>query len=195
MHILNPRFEFLTAHELNFTSQFGEDGLIAAMLERIGMKNRWCFEVGAADGEFVSNTKRLRNAGWTSVLIECAERWLPDLRKLANERTFVIERKIEPDSLDEILTKCGAPEDMDLGVIDIDGQDYWCWKGMQKYRPRLMLVEFAPNNPDHLIPLGVNDHNQQSGLNVIVNLGIEKGYVPLIGTHCNVLFCREDELK
>jgi hypothetical protein len=54
----------------NEYSQFGEDGLVEAVFELIGTTNKWCFEVGAADGVFYSNTKRLRDQGWSAVLIE-----------------------------------------------------------------------------------------------------------------------------
>lgn len=60
----------LTRHAGNLTSQTGEDGIIAGILERIGTRNRWCFEVGAADGQRLSNTWALFRDGWQCVFCE-----------------------------------------------------------------------------------------------------------------------------
>jgi len=45
-------------------SQSGEDGIIEAIFQHILCTNTYC-EFGAGDGHFVSNTKRLRELGWT----------------------------------------------------------------------------------------------------------------------------------
>jgi len=173
------------------TSQNGEDGFIEAVFNRIGTKNKWCFEVGASDGIFYSNTKVLRDAGWNAVLIEAREDKFCELAKLRTEKVATIRSKIGMESLDQILHDEGAPLDMDLGIIDIDGQDYWAWAGMTVYKPRVMMVEpvAGGGNPDFLVPL---NGEGQSGINQIVALGEMKGYIPLLATHCNVLFCRED---
>lgn len=191
--ILDSRGDFLRDCGFNFTSQFGEDGYIRAVFEKIDVQNKWCFEVGAADGQFYSNTARLRNVLWNSVLIEADETQFAKLQTFANERTHCVNERIGPDSLDRILGEAGAPADLDFGVIDIDGPDYYIWQGLREFRPRVMLVEFSPyGRPDNLpAPHGTN----QAGLNPIVALGKEKGYVPLLHTFCNVLFVREDQLQ
>ncbi len=89
---------------------------------------------------------------------------------------------------------------MDLGVIDIDGQDYWVWDGMERYRPRVMLVEHAAGTHDQnkflkrdptamFIPEQGDSQKGQASFAAIVELGQSKGYTPLAVTHCNVLFC------
>lgn len=184
--ILDDRAQFLAGRGHNYTSQFGEDGLIAALFERIGIRNRWCFEVGAADGLFFSNTKRLRDEGWEAVLIEGDEDKFEKLFEHAGDHIYTVKEWICPDSLDLILATAGAPTDLDLGVIDIDGQDYWVWKGMQTYRPRVILIEYSPYGlDDYLVPEG---EAGQAGIDPIVRLGEAKGYTALCRTFCNVLF-------
>ncbi len=61
---------WLHGKALNVYTQFGEDGLIDAVFDRIGTTNRECFEVGASDGRWYSNTLRLREDGWGAVLME-----------------------------------------------------------------------------------------------------------------------------
>lgn len=190
MKIIYPHGAFLADRAANAFSQFGEDGLIAAVFERIGERNRWCFEVGAHDGRWLSNTLRLRQAGWSAVLIEADEEQFAKLKSHARENVFPVHDRIGPDSLDRVLAAHGAPADLDLGVIDIDGQDYWAWQGMTAFRPRVMLVEYSPYGTVEDFP-GLGEEGQ-AGINPILRLGAEKEYIPLAVTICNVLFVRAD---
>lgn len=185
---ISPHGEWLLGRQRNDTSQFGEDGLIEAVLARIGETNRWCFEVGAADGLFFSNTKRLRDAGWKAVLIEADERLATECQKFASDKVSVVHERIGSVSLDAILARCGSPADPDLGVIDVDGQDYWIWEGL-KARPRIMLVEFGYwNTTGKVPPRDSREVALQAGLETICDLGRQKEYQPLVSTYCNVLF-------
>lgn len=188
--IPDDRASWLLGRAANVTSQFGEDGLIAAALDRFGITNRWCFEVGAHDGLFYSNTKVLRDDGWDSVLIESDDGRYARLAKLADDRTRCIHETVGPHSLDRILKECGAPCDLDFGCIDIDAQDYWVWDGMKLYRPRLMLVEFERSEVQYIPDFGAT--TGQATLEPILKLGMHKGYMPLAITEVNVLFSRED---
>ncbi len=96
-------------------------------------------------------------------------------------------------TIDDILARDQAPYDMDLGVIDIDGQDYWVWSDMTLYAPRVMLVEYAFRNLGDFSPSrGGEGQCERSAL---VDLGTSKGYRALAATPCNVLFVREDVAK
>jgi hypothetical protein len=120
------------------------------------------------------------------VLIEAEAEHYEKLRLLASEKVFTVPRRIAHNSLDGILRNCGAPADMDLGVIDIDGMDYWAWHGLRDFRPRLMLVEFAYRSEDEPEFVPVNEG--QANYKAILRLGIEFGYEPLAKTQCNLLF-------
>lgn len=191
-----PRGRFLKGCGANYTSQFGEDGLIETAFAEFGIRNRWCFEVGAHNGLLFSNTHRLRCAGWNAVLIEADAERFAELLRNQSGTCHVVHERIEGDALDRILARYGAPAGMDFGVIDIDGQDYWAWEGMREYRPRLMLVEFDYGSDEPEAPDTFPERGQagQASLKAIERLGHEKGYVPLARTICNLLFVRGDEL-
>ena len=98
--------DWLDDKAANVTSQFGEDGLVAATLDRIGVQNRWCFEVGAADGMFYSNTKQWRDAGWHAVLIEADDALADQLRGFNSNTVQVFNSRVEPWTLDDTLEAC-----------------------------------------------------------------------------------------
>lgn len=187
--IIDARADWLHGQERNDTSQFGEDGLIQAVFAKCGDTNRWCFEVGAADGLFYSNTKRLRDLGWNAVLIEADGKLAEECRRFESNKVQVIHERISGEALDAILSRCGCPQNPDLGVIDIDGQDYWTWKALV-CRPRVILVEFMYVNQNMTDPgfIPQQGGEGQAGLDAILELGQEKGYVALAQTVCNVLF-------
>ncbi len=188
--------ESLLGSESNVHSQFGEDGLLAALFARIGIDNQWCFEVGASDGLIYSNTKVLRDAGWSAVLMESSETMVMHLTAVASRESnsHVVGVEVGGDVLlDDLLEYAEAPHDMDLGVIDVDGQDYWLWHDMALFAPRVMLVEYALRNEGSFVaPRGGKGQSQRTA---IVELGDSKGYRALAATPCNILFVREDVLK
>ncbi|MDQ3246759.1 MAG: FkbM family methyltransferase, partial [Pseudomonadota bacterium] len=80
------------------------------------------------------------------------------------------------DSLDSILTEHGLPTNVDLVCIDVDGQDFHIWRGLQKFAPRLVVVEYNPTIPLHIELIGDGKGNNVgcSAL-ALARLGREKG--------------------
>jgi hypothetical protein len=180
----------------NVTSQFGEDGIVDAIFERIGTTNKWCLEVGAADGRWFSNTYRLLSQGWHGVLIECdavqykklAERWPGHLCF-----NLAIEAKGK-NSLDNILAGCNAPKELDLISIDIDGDDYHVFKELKEHSARVVILEhcFDAARPRHYVP--VPGDRFQAGQCAVKELAEEKGYEVVAVTACNSI-CVKKELS
>ncbi len=179
----------------NVYSQFGEDGVLKEIFRRIGTTNKQCFEVGAADGKWFSNSRRLIDGGWSAALIESDEKNWAELDKLDNPpRINVVHGKAEPSgpsSLDSILGQCGFVADMDLGVIDVDGQDYYLWNGMLKFRPRVMVVEYDRFADNAFVP----DLNGlgQAGVDALCSIAVSKGYLNVARTETNAIFVLNSE--
>ncbi len=178
-----------TAVSQNIYSQYGEDGIIAEIFRRIGTTNKQCFEVGAADGKWFSNSRRLIDEGWRAALIEADEKNWPELDKLDGERVTVVHGRAEAsgaNSLDSILTQCKFDARPDLGIIDVDGQEFYLWNGMLKFRPRVLVVEYDP----HVDPAFVPDLNGagQAGLHAILSIAASKGYMNVTSTATNLIF-------
>lgn len=191
-----PRFaKFCSSFEpFNLYSQFGEDSIIKALFDRIGASNKWALEVGAHDGIFMSNTRRLiETEGWGAVLIEMDDEQYQHLAEnyRDNDRVFTVHRKIDGDStIDSIIDILGVHPAMDLMVIDIDGQDYWALYDL-KATPRVLMVEFSPNDKDaHFFP--ERDGEGQAGEQAIRDLLELKNYIPICSTLVNCIAVRWD---
>ena len=177
----------------NDYTQFGEDGLIEACLSHIGETNRQCFEIGAADGLFFSNTLRLREQGWEALLIEGNWDLFQKLDATYGDAAWCIYESCE--DLHQPLDYAKFESTPDLGVIDIDGQDYWLWHDLTEYKPRVMMVEISTRGKESGIPKRGEAFPSQAGLTAITELGKNKGYTLVAHTYCNALFVDTEELR
>jgi hypothetical protein len=185
---------WLDDHDKKVFSQRGEDGRIEKILEVISENDNWCVEFGAWDGIYNSNVYNLiKNKSFKSILIEGSSAKFEDL--CSNMKNFPAETINalvgfeKRDSLDRILEKTKVPLNFDVLAIDIDGNDYHAWNAVEKFRPKLVVIEFNPTIPDEVefIQDPVPHLNHGSSALSLVNLAKTKNY-ELVTTTLNNLF-------
>ncbi len=192
----------LKRNQTSANSQFGESAIVSGILEAIGTTNKWCLEVGAGGGVQYSNTRHLIEQEWQAVLIECNSKKYNNLEKIS-PKSHCFCMAIQPTgahSLDAIMDLCHAPEVLDLMSIDIDGQEWYIWKHLEKHSARVVIIEYAPYiwwkrgrtkiDPGYIVPLGKTG---QSGITAMSILANDKGYDVVAVTACN-LICIKKEL-
>ena len=84
--------EILNKYSKKIYSQFGEDGIILEILNRLGSQNldNWCVEFGAWDGIHLSNTFNLVQQGWNAVYIEGDKSRYKDLIRTSKKYTKIL---------------------------------------------------------------------------------------------------------
>jgi hypothetical protein len=191
----------LQQYARNITSQFGEDGIISEILQRLGIVQGYCVEFGAWDGMQFSNTWNLwHNQGWQALLIEGNPEKAQALRKLtkAFPQVVSLQRLVshhDIDRLDAILTQSGTPTNFELLSIDIDGNDYHVWKHLVQYEPKIVIIEHNPTIPPHINFVDIPG-NQTFGCSAraLYCLGQAKGYTLICCTLTNSFFVRSELL-
>jgi hypothetical protein len=194
---------YLSNFAENVTSQYGEDGIVSKILNVIGYRNKWVVEIGAWDGKYLSNSWNLTSrAGWHGVLVEGDEQRCVrlrencvDLPKVTVKRAFVGFDTVASNSIDRILAETSIPEDFDLLSIDIDGNDYYVWQSMRRYRPRVVIIEYNPTVSNDVVFVQDADDrvNQGCSLAALIHLGKDKGYELACVTAVNGIFVCVDE--
>lgn len=182
------------------TSQFGEDGIIRSIFERIGTTNKWCIELGALNGTHHSNTRRLiTEEGWSAVLIEADPTYFEKLTQVYKDtpNAHPVQKFITfegKDSLDSVLAETPIPKDPDLLSLDIDGNEYHVWDSLHTYAPRALVVEFNPSIPNEVTFIQPRDMRvfQGSSLRALVSLANKKGYELAATNDTNGFFVRND---
>lgn len=180
----------LANHAFNKYSQFGEDGMIEHVFEQIGTTDRFCVEFGAADGVSCSNTKRLRDAGWSALLIEADPARFADLVDEAGDTHQCVNTYVTPENLDHYI----AGRQVDFMSIDVDGDDYEIFAALEA-RPKLVCIEYNASIPPH-ISLRQSHHGDSFGASAraLVDLARTKGYELLEVTRGNLLFVAASEV-
>jgi hypothetical protein len=184
----------------NVHSQKGEDGIVAKILEILGTTRGWCVEFGAWDGEHLSNTYNLiANRGFSAVLIEGSpERFEVLARRFrANPNVIPVHAFVgftADDGLDEILAATPIPVDFDVLSIDIDGNDYHAWKAVERYRPKLVVIEFNPTIPSAVEFVQQADMRVNHGSSILSMslLAKAKGYELVSATDYNCFFVAQE---
>lgn len=177
----------LEAHERSVFSQSGEDGVLAKIFEVIEPTNRFAVEFGAGDGVKNSNVRNLVvNDGWGGLLIEGDEEKARELA--ANYAAFPKVRTLHawvfPGNIELLFEENGVPADLDLLVIDIDSNDYYVWRAIRDYRPKVVVIEVNPffPPPQRMVidfhPMNYWDRTDYFGasLQSLYELGEKKGY-------------------
>jgi hypothetical protein len=173
-------------------SQFGEDGMIAYLLERVGAPHKTAVEFGGWDAEHWSNTALLRlEHGWTVKLIEAdPERYSNIQRQLNGSTSSVVCAKVTPANVSSWLE--GEP--IDLLSIDVDSEDARIFYGLQlEVMPRVVVIEYNPTVPPHLDLASKSDRTTfaSSALH-LKRLGQRKGYTAVGKSPANLFLVRDD---
>lgn len=184
----------LNKYEYQVYSQNGEDGIIEEIFKRIGTSSKFFVELGVENG-LECNTAFLLIKGWRGAWIEGSKKYVDQINKrffsLINSRTLKVkEAFINSENIESLFLKLKVPDEFDFLSIDIDGNDYWVWKAISKYRPKVVAIEYnamypanvkwvMKYNPNHI--WGKNSH-QGASLRSLEVLAREKNYI-LVG--CN----------
>lgn len=190
------KYHWLADRAFNHTSQFGEDGIIEAIFERIGTTNKYVVDVGAGDGLMFSNSRWLIEQGWSAALFECDEsRWKQCVENSGRfweevSCTWVAIESAGENSLDSRLSRLHAPTEPDLLSLDIDGQDYWVFNSLLKYKPRVVVIEYDPNVDPAFIP--EPNGPGQAGIEAIMWVAQTKNYVPVGRTQTNLILVKRE---
>lgn len=185
----------LNDYSFNVFSQTGEDGIIEKILDILSEKDKWCVEFGAWDGKLFSNTCNLiMNKDYYSVQIEGNQEKYKELCNTYQNKNVICNNQFvgfdKNNNLDTILSETDIPQNFDFLSIDVDGNDYHIWSCMEKYRPKLVCVEYNPTIPNEVEFVQEKNINVNQGASILsfVKLAQSKEYELICATMINAFF-------
>lgn len=184
----------LSGYERTLYSQNGEDGIISKLVQLIHPKPGFCIEFGAFDGVTGSNTYLLRRQGWDCLLLDRGY----DVPEYKLRKEYITAQNIN-----QLFEKYGVPDQVDLMSIDIDFNDFYIWKAMdKKYNAAIIVLEYnasIPPNEDKVVkyhPYYIGDGTNYFGGSILAmyRLGRAKGYSLVYAEESgtNLFFVRND---
>src|SRR5260221_2518369 len=200
-------------------SQNEEDGIIAEIFKRIGIKNHTFIEFGVGTGN-ECNTAKLLVEGWRGLWMDTSglsNQHLADLHSQHMSKLYKLQEQfkgklkvkeafITAENINDLLKETIEWNEIDLLGIDIDYNDYWVWKAITVIRPRVVVIEYNALFPPPISlivpydPKAVwNDESNYfvASLEAIAQLAYTKGY-SLVGcnfTGINAFYVRNDLIK
>jgi hypothetical protein len=184
-------------------SQNDEDGILEYLFSVIEPTQRSFVEIGVGppwrDGRFATdeplecNCRLLAERGWHGLLVDGTE-YPADM---GVTRAFVTA-----ENINALLDEHKVPDDLDLFSLDIDGNDYWVWKALER-RPKVVVVEYnstiLPSESktiayDPGFDWAARGHTQYYGASLLAlkRLGEEKGYTFVYANGVNAFFVRSE---
>ena len=188
-------------------SQNGEDGMLHEVFRRLGIRNGSFVEFGVETGRECNTALFSRVYGWHGLLMEGSPE---DARELAknyadfpNVRTVC--RMLNRENIVGIFQENNVSVDLDLLVIDIDGNDFHIWKALSDYQAKVVVIEINPAYPppkDWVMHYNAahawqGDTYYGASLQSMTRLGNVLGYalIALDGTSTNAVYVRRDLLE
>lgn len=195
----------------------GEDGILQKIFDLIGKKCKFCVEFGAGDGIKYSITYPFRQRGSESLLMDgcvimdeffdgrpldrrAATSASVIKEEIINSKADVKLEFITKENINDLFIKYNVPKDLNLLVIDIDGNDYWIWKELDYY-PDVVMIEFNqwidPNlnvviKYQNDFKTKIKDRYTSASCKAMYNLGIEKGYTLVEIIADNMIFVKNE---
>lgn len=182
----------------NVFSQNGEDGIIEQLFKELNISTGVVVEFGAWDGIYLSNVFNLwRTHQFDAILIEGNSSRCADLNSISVKHkniecvnTFIEHDMNHVNSIDNILTRSKfnlSDDTFALMSIDVDSCDCLIFESMNKFRPKIILIE---TNSNYTID---QEYKSSGGCSIlsVSNLAQIKGYQMVCYTG-NAILVRKD---
>jgi hypothetical protein len=182
-----------------------EDKITQELLGKIQVRNKFVVDIGAGDGEYMSNSYALFKAGWEGLGVEWDGKQFAKLayRYSGFSGARLLRARVTPHNVLDLLAVCETPDEFGFLSLDIDSYDHFVLdKLLTAYRPSLICAEINEKIPP---PLQFSATFQESGawdkdhfygqsLCILEDLGKRNGY-DLVRLEYNNAFLIRRELN
>ena len=194
----------LTARRFRLLSQNDEDGMNLALFSAVGTTTRRFAEIGCG-GNGGNSGFLARELGWSGLMVDGDDETAASVRRsVSPARVTVSSSFVTTENVNDLLAGAGLEGEIDLLSVDIDGNDLWIWKAIDRVSPRVVICEynsaFGVEEPV-TIPYAPAFSRKDApsfyygaSLPALVNLGHSRGYrlIAVEPRGVNAYFLRED---
>jgi hypothetical protein len=204
--VLVPWIASPNDYEKQVRSQNGEDGILVELFSRLQIYRGFFVEFGVQDGAQCNAAHLALDRQWAGVMIEGNPDYAPALQqRYGGTATRVVSAFVTAENIAGLFAAASVPQDFELLSIDIDGNDYWVWRALRSFSPKVVVIEYNAAHPPperwvmRYDPAHAWDGTSYYGasLESLTALGDELGY-GLLGTDkngVNAFFLRRDLLE
>ncbi|HEV8462060.1 MAG TPA: hypothetical protein VGQ38_15275 [Gaiellaceae bacterium] len=131
--------------EFQCFSQFGEDGIIQFLVQRVPIEHEVFVEFGVADYRESNTRFLLVHDNWRGLIMDGADTMHDFLRSTGLAWQHEIDARtafIDRDNINDLIRTAGIVGDIGLLSIDLDGNDYWVLDAIEVVTPRVLIAEY-----------------------------------------------------
>ena len=135
----------LSELEFSVFSQWGDDGIINWLTDKIPIKNRIFVEIGTEDYKESNTRFLLKYKNWKGYLIESNDLQVKNINKQSivwKHDLEVLNIKVQKKNINKIFKNLSLPKKIGLLSLDIDSNDYWIWSEIDSIKPTIFVCEF-----------------------------------------------------
>lgn len=206
------RLSSLSDAEFKVFSQWGDDGIIQYLINRLDIPVPKFIEFGV-DNYAEANTRFLLiNDNWSGLVIDCSDENIAYILKddiYWKHDLTAISAFVTAENINHIFSKAGFSGEIGLLHIDVDGNDYWLWKAVEVVSPVIAIIEYnSLFGPERAITVpytpGFNRFTAHhsgiyagASLTALCDLAESRGYA-FIGSNSagnNAYFVKKDRLS
>ena len=198
-HINSDSITSINQVEYKVFSEWGDDGIIQYLINKIQISNQFFVEFGVENYQESNTRFLLTQNNWRGLIMDGSPAHIAEIQR-ANyyfrHDLTAVNAFITAENIDQLIQTAGVPLKVGLLSIDIDGNDYWVWKSIQKVDADIVIVEYnalfgselAITIPYHPNFLRMKAHYSGlywgASLSALCYLANEKGY-SFIGCNSN----------
>lgn len=215
LYIMNQKREIkvenLSDVEFKVFSQWGDDGIIQYLINKLDIPNKTFIEFGVANYTEANTRFLLMNNNWSGLVMDGSSK---NIDYIKNDEIYwqfdlqAVHAFIDTENVNSLITNSGFSEELGLLHIDIDGNDYWVWQAVNCVNPIIVIVEYnslfgsenAWTTPYDPAFTRSKYHSTNlcygSSLTSLCDLAEEKGYL-FVGSNSagnNAYFIRKDKI-
>lgn len=136
---------FPASQEFRVFSQWGEDGILQALVSQVPIRRKIFVEFGV-ETYVESNTRFLLiNNNWSGLVIDGSKDNIETIKRdpiYWQHNLKAVESFITKDNINELLLENGIKGDIGVLSVDIDGNDYWVWEQITAVQPAIVVTEY-----------------------------------------------------
>jgi hypothetical protein len=145
---MSEKFINLWDAEVKVFSQWGEDGILDFICEKIGLTKPKVLEIGAGDFTECNSRFLVENRNASAVLVDGRKDLVHNVNCSSlkwKTHIFAFEEWVTSKNVNEIIrsakNKIGS---IDIFSIDLDGNDYWIVEAADLNEMQVIVVEYNP---------------------------------------------------
>ena len=145
---MSEKFVNLWDAEVKVFSQWGEDGILDFLCEKIGLTKPRVLEIGAGNFTECNSRFLVENRNASAVLVDGRKDLILNLNSNSlkwKTHIFALEEWVTSKNINEIIKSAkNKISTLDIFSIDLDGNDYWIVEAADLYGIQVVVVEYNP---------------------------------------------------